>query len=1301
MLSTNEEGFPRWSQLDAAFTAADADANGNYISYWFNNRTQEYYRSDTGATGSIVDVWGVVSRTTLQMNQQVDAAYVSGRALYLISGSNYYRYTLQSRDNNGTLDTLPRYIDQGYPIAYRNFTDRIDATFVLNRHLYLFSGANYYRLDTDVNESNDLGTASPILGSWGNIPAAIRSSGMDAAFLQVDSGNLTLYFIKGNGFIAYSLNASSLAQPYEINTVLYEVIRLTSSTAEQLNQSLFVGGIQRLLQLSTQAINESPTISFGASTPENIQMNPDRFKLGKEPTNSHLDFNSANGLYYWEVFFHAPFLIAQTLNTDQQFEAAKRWYEYIFDPTEVSEYWKFLPFLAADPNALMVSLGNNLDAFEALTPPANVTTARLALAALAAALVPYQNVFLGKINITLYEAEVPATAKLANIDQWSSFIALEQAIANLAIPATLTRSDQDLLATWKNEMQEVMAIVQQLDQRIDLMSNYSAQLAVYLEDPFDPHAIAGLRPLAYRKAIVMRYIDNLLDWGDMLFRQYTRESIQEARMLYVLAYDLLGEKPKNMGQVVLKPTKAYAALTDYTSNLYEDYDFLVDLENTASSSLVSADQNLSFAATQFDTITNPYFFIQENELFTDYWIRVEDRLAKIRACLNIEGIAQPLPLFQPPIDPMALVNAVASGAGMAAAALLAGGAIVPDYRFDTLLARARDLVGKLKNLSDLLLSALEKKDSEELSLLQHKQDEMMLELVTLLKEQQIKEAEESLLNLQETRQRAVEQELHYTNLIAGGYLPEEIAQLALMGAGAALQGLIALSRIASGLSYVVPQFTAGVFSFGVTAGGQNVGAMLAQFGEAAQVGAEGLSMAGETAGVAAQFKRSAQEWGLQKRMATSEIKQIDYQISAQNCRLQMVQQELLMHHKDIENNKSIAQFMKNKFSSLELYSWMSGKLSGLFFQTYKLAHDYAKQAEQAFIFEKGLQAGKVNYITGMHWDSQRKGLMSGVSLDLDLDRMEKAYAETDSRRLEITKNISLLELDPLALLALKTQGVCTFRLSEELFDYDFPGHYNRQIKAVSIAFDIGEGKSVNATLTQLSSKLVMDTDIKAVKHLIDPANEATINVRTNWRANQQVALSHVDQYTENSGMFELNFGDERYLPFEGTGAVSNWRLELNGKKGSYNPADLLDVTVKLRYTAKQGGSRFANEVKGILKPYNATSFFDLAYNFPDQWAALTAGDTDNFTITLTRDMFPNLSSSKIIGLLIRYQYAGSNGSNGSIFTINTDLTVPNNTYLQPNTLNIGQNGSEWTFALKGDRTTLQNAEMVLVYKAKV
>ena len=33
----------------------------------------------------------------------------------------------------------------------------------------------------------------------------------------------------------------------------------------------------------------------------------------------------------------------------------------------------------------------------------------------------------------------------------------------------------------------------------------------------------------------------------------------------------------------------------------------------------------------------------------------------------------------------------------------------------------------------------------------------------------------------------------------------------------------------------------------------------------------------------------------------------------------------------------------------------------------------------------------------------------------------------------------------------------------------------------------------------------------------------------------------------DSGTFELNFQDDRYLPFEGAGVISTWRLELGSE----------------------------------------------------------------------------------------------------------------------------------------------------------
>ena len=45
--------------------------------------------------------------------------------------------------------------------------------------------------------------------------------------------------------------------------------------------------------------------------------------------------------------------------------------------------------------------------------------------------------------------------------------------------------------------------------------------------------------------------------------------------------------------------------------------------------------------------------------------------------------------------------------------------------------------------------------------------------------------------------------------------------------------------------------------------------------------------------------------------------------------------------------------MKTKFTNQELYSWMVTKLSTLYFQTYQLAYQLAKQVEKAFQHELG------------------------------------------------------------------------------------------------------------------------------------------------------------------------------------------------------------------------------------------------------------------------------------------------------------------------------------------------------------
>ena len=69
-----------------------------------------------------------------------------------------------------------------------------------------------------------------------------------------------------------------------------------------------------------------------------------------------------------------------------------------------------------------------------------------------------------------------------------------------------------------------------------------------------------------------------------------------------------------------------------------------------------------------------------------------------------------------------------------------------------------------------------------------------------------------------------------------------------------------------------------------------------------------------------------------------------------------------------------------------------------------------------------------------YWDTGHQGLLSGEALYLDLKRMELAYHDNNKREFELTRHVSLAQLDLVALLALKMTGTCNLTVPEWLFD---------------------------------------------------------------------------------------------------------------------------------------------------------------------------------------------------------------------------------------------------------------------------
>ncbi len=191
--------------------------------------------------------------------------------------------------------------------------------------------------------------------------------------------------------------------------------------------------------------------------------------------------------------------------------------------------------------------------------------------------------------------------------------------------------------------------------------------------------------------------------------------------------------------------------------------------------------------------------------------------------------------------------------------------------------------------------------------------------------------------------------------------------------------------------------------------------------------------------------------------------------------------------------------------------------------------------------------------------------------------MEVAYLDQNRREYELTKLVSLRQLDPAALIQLRATGKCLVQVPETVFDLDHPGQYRRRLKAVSLSVPCVAGPytSVSCKLSLVSNRYRSNTDLRQgvgtnrEKYQEQPGNDDrfTYNVGTI----ESIATSTGQS---DSGLFELNFRDERYLPFEGLGAVGTWQLELPAAFRQFDYDSISDVVLHLRYTARDGGSGF-------------------------------------------------------------------------------------------------------------------------------
>ena len=335
-------------------------------------------------------------------------------------------------------------------------------------------------------------------------------------------------------------------------------------------------------------------------------------------------------------------------------------------------------------------------------------------------------------------------------------------------------------------------------------------------NPFNPHLIARHRIVAYQKSVLMKYLDNLLDWADQLFRRDTFETINQATQLYILADEILGRRPEVVENFEDTPRYTFRELEfegiDLLSNaLVEVESALVGNSATTKGKNLSAEtpENGEIRALAYSSL---YFRIPRNDRLDSYWDKVADRLFKIRNSMNIDGVKRKLALFEPPIDPALLVRAAAQGLDLGNV-LAQLNRQLPFYRFNVWVQKAVDLAGEVKSFGQALLGALEKRDAEELSLIRQSHEVRMMGLVQRVREEQVKEAEQNVEALRAQRLLAEDRLAEYTKRLTTGLIANEVSSLSKLKTARDIDLAVGVMNSIGGGLGLIPEISGGFLSF--------------------------------------------------------------------------------------------------------------------------------------------------------------------------------------------------------------------------------------------------------------------------------------------------------------------------------------------------------------------------------------------------------------------------------------------------------------------------------------------------------
>ena len=495
------------------------------------------------------------------------------------------------------------------------------------------------------------------------------------------------------------------------------------------------------------------------------------------------------------------------------------------------------------------------------------------------------------------------------------------------------------------------------------------------------------------------------------------------------------------------------------------------------------------------------------------------------------------------------------------------------YRFTYLYQKAIEAANEVKSLGQSLLSAIEKADAEHLAFLRGNSEQQISKMTTEHRKQQWEESETQWRVLKQNRSNTVFRKRFYEELINGGLNGGERSHLNLMSTAGDLTLVAQVIELGAQLISLIPDLTAGgagissPVAISKLTGGQKISRMMEFVARALH------TYSGKLQGDAAQeltkagYARRKREWQHQRDTAKHEIIWLERQIDAARQRMTLAQNELNIQQQQMEFSQRSFAFLQNKLSNSELYDLLRDETLMIFDRAWDFALETAKQAEVAFRMERHFDSD--SYVGDISQNSGGSKFLAGDRLISSLRRMEKKYRVDNARENELTQHFSLRLHSPTSLVALRTTGICEFEIPEWIFDLQYPGHLLRRIKSVSLSLPcvLGPYQTVNCTLTQLGSAIRHNPEVGFGYEEVRSSEVDPRFVRSH-AVGQSIATTGGQN---DNGMFQMNFQDERLLPFEGMGVISRWRIELPHETNWFDIETLTDAVLHIQYTSKDAG----------------------------------------------------------------------------------------------------------------------------------